>query len=135
MGLVLSGLARDAGSADADGRSLDEADRLVDMGFEEQVSKIIKLLDRKAEQGDRSSRRQTVMLSATMHSGVTRLARFSLNNPESVGFDPDGSGEGGAEGGREFKMPEKLTTDHKPDDPEERRRIEQCRNDGDLRRL
>jgi len=87
---------------------LDEADRLVDMGFEEQVSKIIKLLDRKAEQGDRSSRRQTVMLSATMHSGVTRLARFSLNNPESVGFDPDGSGEGGAEGGREFKMPEKL---------------------------
>jgi ATP-dependent RNA helicase DDX31/DBP7 len=67
---------------------LDEADRLIDMGFEEQVSKIIGLLDQRAEMGDRNGKaRQTVMLSATMHSGVSKLAKFSLHDPVSVGFD------------------------------------------------
>ena len=66
---------------------LDEADRLIDMGFEEQVSKIIQLLDKKGEMGDRSTRRQTIMLSATMHSGVSKLAKFSLHQPVSIGFD------------------------------------------------
>ena len=80
---------------------LDEADRLIDMGFEEQVSKIIKLLDEKSEGGDRSSRRQTIMLSATMHSGVSQLAKYSLHEPVSVGFD-------GTSEENSFQMPKHL---------------------------
>ena len=78
---------------------LDEADRLLDMGFEEQIAKAVAALDRKAEGGDRSRARQTLMLSATMHSGVAKLARLSLRNPLRVGFQASENGEGDAGAG------------------------------------
>lgn len=64
---------------------LDEADRLLDLGFEKQVKEIIGILDRRSEAGDRSTGRQTVLLSATMHAGLGRIA-VGMKAPVTIGF-------------------------------------------------
>lgn len=64
---------------------LDEADRLLDLGFEKQVKEIIGILDGRSEAGDRSTSRQTVLLSATMHAGLGRIA-VGMKAPVTIGF-------------------------------------------------
>lgn len=54
---------------------LDEADRILDMGFSKTVDAVLKSLPRD---------RQTLLFSATQTSSVKDLARVSLNNPRSV---------------------------------------------------
>ncbi len=54
---------------------LDEADRMLDMGFYEDIMKIVQHLPQK---------RQTLMFSATMASKIRELANKILHNPERI---------------------------------------------------
>ncbi|KAM3911348.1 ATP-dependent DNA helicase DDX31 [Leptodactylus fuscus] len=62
---------------------VDEADRILDLGFEKDVTSILNALNSQSEQ------RQNVLLSATLTPGVTRLADISLQNPISVTVTED----------------------------------------------
>ncbi|XP_050837041.1 probable ATP-dependent RNA helicase DDX31 [Serinus canaria] len=57
---------------------IDEADRILDLGFEKDVAVILNALNAERET------RQNVLLSATLTEGVTRLADISLNDPVSI---------------------------------------------------
>ena len=54
---------------------LDEADRMLDMGFSDDLNKIISYLPKE---------RQTLMFSATMAPSIRNLAKKILNNPEEI---------------------------------------------------
>lgn len=54
---------------------LDEADRMLDMGFADDIMQIVKHLPKE---------RQTIMFSATMPTKIQQLGKTILNNPEEV---------------------------------------------------
>ncbi|XP_025112467.1 probable ATP-dependent RNA helicase DDX31 [Pomacea canaliculata] len=58
---------------------LDEADRLLDMGYEKDVAEIVTALNTKGNE-----HRQTILLSATLTTGVERLAGMALRNHEMI---------------------------------------------------
>ena len=57
---------------------LDEVDRMLDMGFIEDVTKIIQKTPRS---------RQTLLFSATIPDSVRRLSSWALNNPAEAKID------------------------------------------------
>eukprot|EP00033_Pygsuia_biforma_P000837 GCRY01000974.1.p1 GENE.GCRY01000974.1~~GCRY01000974.1.p1 ORF type:complete len:605 (+),score=181.69 GCRY01000974.1:58-1815(+) len=59
---------------------MDEADRCLQIGFEEEMRQIVRILPKK---------RQTMLFSATQTQNVTDLARLSLNTPVYVGVHDD----------------------------------------------
>ena len=61
--------------ADVNALVLDEADRLLDLGFAEELNRILGLLPR---------RRQTLMFSATLPDGVAALAVQALHEPHRI---------------------------------------------------
>lgn len=54
---------------------LDEADRMLDMGFSDDIMKIVSNLPKQ---------RQTLLFSATMPDGIKQMARSILNNPVEI---------------------------------------------------
>ena len=65
---------------------LDEADRMLDMGFHDDIMKIASYTDK--------NRRQTILFSATMPPDIQQLANALLNNPVEVKIAPSKPAEG-----------------------------------------
>ncbi|KAG8509457.1 putative ATP-dependent RNA helicase DDX31 [Galemys pyrenaicus] len=72
---------------------LDEADRILDLGFEKDVTVILNAVNAQCQ------KRQNVLLSATLTEGVTRLADISLHDPVSISVQDDSCAPSGRGGG------------------------------------
>lgn len=59
---------------------LDEADRMLDLGFSDELGRILSLLPQ---------RRQNLLFSATFPPGIEAIAREILNNPTRIEIDAD----------------------------------------------
>lgn len=59
---------------------MDEADRLLEMGFKDEVEEIIRFTP--------ASTRQTLLFSATMNRNLNALIKLSLKNPINISVDP-----------------------------------------------
>ena len=108
---------------------LDEADRLMELGFEETIQGILKGLDgrrklaiKAVEEGksmdvggwDWSRRRRTILCSATIREDVQKLAGQSLTNPmmiKAMHADDPGQGDAAAAGvsSQKFTPPSQLS--------------------------
>ncbi|KAM8866166.1 ATP-dependent DNA helicase DDX31 isoform 1-T4 [Synchiropus picturatus] len=87
---------------------LDEADRILDLGFEKDVTVILNSLN------SSGPARQNVLLSATLTDGVTRLVDVCLKDPVSIRLSAPASSEDGeltvhSEHGQGFAVPEELS--------------------------
>merc|ERR1719220_2453511 len=58
---------------------LDEADRMLELGYEREVQKVLTALQMKNNQ-----RRQSLLLSATLTTGIQQLSEISLRHPVFV---------------------------------------------------
>lgn len=84
---------------------LDEADRLLDLGFEGEIKETIENLDNQAKNANPTGvkRRSNILLSATLRNDVEKLAEFSLTNPIEISTSqPDNTGKDS------FSMPLQL---------------------------
>ena len=66
---------------------VDECDRLMDLGFEEQMRGVLEELERRSPNAGLTSeigRRRTVLCSATASEGVDRLGDMALHNPVTL---------------------------------------------------
>ena len=64
---------------------LDEADRLLDLGFEEDLHAILADINRRTENASRC----TALLSATLTKGTGRLIELAMTDPKTVEIDPE----------------------------------------------
>ena len=68
---------------------LDEADRMLDVGFEEDLNAILADLNRRTENAGERGTRCTALLSATLTAGTTRLADLAMVDPVTIEIDPE----------------------------------------------
>lgn len=88
---------------------LDEADRLLDLGFESEIKDVVINLDKQAQISNPNAAkfRSNILLSATLRKDVEKLAKFSLDDPVEISVaaqknDADSNARG------EFAMPLEL---------------------------
>lgn len=94
---------------------LDEGDRLMDLGFEEEINGIMKKLDARQRQSSITglpTKRTTVLCSATLKMNVQRLGEISLKDAVHIKADlteEDGQeGDGDGEDKNAFTVPAQL---------------------------
>ncbi|KAL1953308.1 hypothetical protein VTO42DRAFT_3015 [Malbranchea cinnamomea] len=91
---------------------LDEGDRLMDLGFEEEIQGIIKKLDQRAKPSNVDGlpeKRTTILCSATLKMTVQRLGEISLKDAIHIVADPSDEDENSAANEKkEFSAPAQL---------------------------
>ncbi|KAJ6036800.1 hypothetical protein N7540_001079 [Penicillium herquei] len=93
---------------------LDEGDRLMDLGFEEELQGIVKKLDarqRPSRIPGMPTRRTTVLCSATLKMNVQRLGEISLKDAVHIKADPADEDEESRDANKEdeaFRVPAQL---------------------------
>jgi ATP-dependent RNA helicase DDX31/DBP7 len=93
---------------------LDEGDRLMELGFEEDIRKILKFLDWRLRQPKEDvlenlpSRRVNILCSATMKGDVQALGDISLKDAELISAEPDEGNETASVSKNSFKVPAQL---------------------------
>ncbi len=78
---------------------LDEADRMLDMGFSDDINKILTYLPKE---------RQTLLFSATMPPGIRTLANKILKNPEQINIAVSKPAAGVIQGAYVLYNPQKM---------------------------
>jgi ATP-dependent RNA helicase DeaD len=63
---------------------LDEVDRMLDIGFREDIRRILEKCPPAVPSPDRDFRRQTIFVSATISSDIDKLARRYMHEPEKI---------------------------------------------------
>lgn len=92
---------------------LDEGDRLMDLGFEEEIQGIVKKLDQQlkpARINGLPGKRMTILCSATLKMNVQRLGEISLKDATHIKADPNDENEGSNDvnNNTEFSAPAQL---------------------------
>lgn len=94
---------------------LDEGDRLMELGFEQDIQKIISVLNLRSRKSQMKpvpglpERRTTVLCSATIKSTVEQLRSISLKDPVSIAVDAaDTDAQAGAGDENNFSAPAQL---------------------------
>lgn len=84
---------------------LDEADRLLDLGFESEIKEVVENLDNQASISHPGADRfrSNVLLSATLRKDVEKLAEFSLQDPLEITASASSDSSGA-----KFSMPLEL---------------------------
>ncbi|MES3004268.1 MAG: ATP-dependent RNA helicase DbpA [Pseudomonadota bacterium] len=80
---------------------LDEADRMLDMGFADDIAKLVKQCP---------AQRQTMLFSATYPEGIAKLAAQFLRNPVTVKVDAEHAGGQIEQRWYEVREPDRLPT-------------------------
>lgn len=95
---------------------LDEGDRLMELGFEESISKIVGRLQRDYRDNEQClgpladimpPRRVNILCSATLKGNVKKLGEIALNNPEVISTSVS-NGNGNEELDHHMKAPDQL---------------------------
>nr|POE72141.1 atp-dependent rna helicase dbp7 [Quercus suber] len=93
---------------------LDEGDRLMELGFENDIQKIVSVMNlRKRKVQEKSipglpDRRTTVLCSATIKADVEQLRSIALKDPVSISIDPAEASENGVQSDQVFSAPAQL---------------------------
>jgi ATP-dependent RNA helicase DDX31/DBP7 len=92
---------------------LDEGDRLMELGFEDDVRKIISALDFRVSTSQEHTealpqRRITILCSATMRGDVQRLGEISLNNAQHITAGPSHAPDVDSGDVSKFSVPAQL---------------------------
>ncbi|PGH19553.1 hypothetical protein AJ80_03889 [Polytolypa hystricis UAMH7299] len=88
---------------------LDEGDRLMDLGFEEEIQGIVKRLDERQKLSKvhgLPKKRVTILCSATLKMNVQRLGEISLKDAIHIKADPADEDENGSAAGDDADKPE-----------------------------
>ncbi len=85
----------------------DEADRLLDLGFEKSITNICDILRSRIQQGVKPL--QTVLLSATLTESIQKLAgKLSMRDPVYVGVAEDSEKSKDSQTSDDFQIPKLL---------------------------
>ncbi|KAK3113465.1 ATP-dependent RNA helicase dbp7 [Teratosphaeriaceae sp. CCFEE 6253] len=92
---------------------MDEGDRLMELGFEQDIQKIVSVLNLRGRKPvtvpGLPERRTTVLCSATIKSNVEQLRSIALKDPVSIAVDPsENAGDGTEVKDQTFSAPSQL---------------------------